>query len=40
MDDLPYKLKLELAMVIHKKMYSNVNYFQGKDRSFIAWIST
>ena len=28
MDELPHKLKLELAMVIHKKMYSTVKFFE------------
>lgn len=27
-------------MVIHLKMYSTVDYFMGKDKSFIAWIVT
>lgn len=39
MEELPHKLKLELAMVIHEKMYSNVNFFQRKEKSFIAWIA-
>jgi hypothetical protein len=39
-EELPHKLKLELAMVIHLKMYSTVDYFMGKDKSFIAWIVT
>ena len=39
-EELPYKLKLELAMVIHLKMYATVDYFMGKDKSFIAWIVT
>jgi hypothetical protein len=40
MEELPYKLKLDLAMTIHTKLYSNLYYFQDKDKSFIAWIST
>lgn len=40
MDELPHKLKLEIAVVIHKKMYSNVSFFHKKDKSFIAWIGT
>lgn len=39
MEELPSKLRLELAMVIHKSMYSNITYFLDKDKSFIAWIS-
>ena len=38
MEELPQKLKLELAMVIHKKMYSTVNFFQDRDKSFVAWL--
>ena len=38
MDELPHKLKVELAMEIHKQMYQIVVFFQGKDKSFIAWI--
>lgn len=40
MEELPHKLRLELAMVIHTKLYSGVLYFHHKDKSFIAWIST
>ena len=39
MQELPHKLKLELAMVIHQKMYSTVAFFQDKDKSFIAWVA-
>jgi hypothetical protein len=27
-------------MVIHQKMYSNVLFFKGKDKSLIAWIGS
>ena len=27
-------------MAIHLKMYANVEFFKGKDKSFIAWIVT
>ena len=40
MEELPHKLRLELAMVIHLQLYADVHFFQGKERSFIAWIST
>jgi hypothetical protein len=40
MEELPHKVKLELAMHIHKKMYSTLSFFQNKDSSFIAWIGT
>jgi hypothetical protein len=39
MDELPHKLKLELAMVIHRRMYSSVNFFMDKEKTFIAWIA-
>lgn len=38
MDELPYKLRVELAMEIHKKIYETVNFFKDKEKSFIAWI--
>ena len=40
MEELPAKLRLELAMAIHKKMYSGIKFFNDKDKNFIAWIST
>jgi hypothetical protein len=40
MEELPAKLRLELAMAIHKKMYSGIKFFKDKDKNFIAWIST
>lgn len=41
MNELPHKLKLELAVVIHKKMYENVKFFKElNDESFIAWIGS
>ena len=27
-------------MVIHERMYNTVDFFKGKERPFIAWIST
>lgn len=39
MDELPHKLKSELAMVIHRQMYSHVSFFQDKDKSLITWVS-
>ena len=39
MEELPHKLKLELAMAMIQKMYSNVEFFQGKEKNFIAWIA-
>ena len=40
MEDLPHRLRLNLAMVIHQKMHSSVKFFQKKEKSFIAWMST
>jgi CRP-like cAMP-binding protein len=40
MEDLPTKFRIELAMAIHKKMYSNLKFFLDKDKSFIAWVGT
>ena len=39
MEELPHKLKLELAMVIHRSMYSTVTFFMDKDKGFIAWVA-
>lgn len=39
MEELPHKLKLELAMIMMKKMYANVAFFQDKEKSFIAWVA-
>ena len=38
MGELPYKLKVDLAMEIHKNIYCTVDFFKDKDKSFIAWI--
>lgn len=40
MEELPHKLKIELGTAIHTKMYSAVAFFQGKEHSFLGWIST
>ena len=40
MEELPAKLRIELAMAIHKRMYSNIKFFQDKDNTFIAWVGT
>lgn len=39
-EELPHILKLELSMAIHIKMYHHIQYFQNKDKSFIAWVVT
>ena len=38
LDELPHKVKVELAMQIHKRMYEALKFFKGKDKSFIAWV--
>jgi len=38
MDELPYKLKVKLAMQIHKDIYIHIKLLWGKPESFIAWI--
>jgi hypothetical protein len=39
MEELPHKLKMELAMVIHRRMYMCVNFLKTKEKTFIAWIA-
>lgn len=36
--ELPYKLRIDLAMEIHKTIYSTIDFFKVKEKSFIAWI--
>ena len=38
MDELPYKLRIELAFEIHKDLYTEIEFFNDKDKSFIAWV--
>ena len=40
MNELPHKHRIELATIIHTKMYSGIHFFKGRDKSFIAWVST
>jgi hypothetical protein len=40
LDELPHKIKLELAMKIHEQMYQDIKFFKNKEKSFIAWIGT
>ena len=40
MDELPHKLKLELAMQIYQKKFFNVKFFDMKEKSFIIWVGT
>jgi hypothetical protein len=40
LDELPHKIKIELAMKIHAQMYSNIKFFKEKDKTFIAWVGT
>lgn len=39
MEELPSKLRVEMALVIHHSMYQSVEFLSEKDRSFIVWIS-
>jgi len=38
LEELPHKVKVELSMQIHKRMYETLKFFQNKDKSFIAWV--
>ena len=38
MNELPYKLKVKLAMQIHKEIYTTIKILKGKGESFIVWI--
>jgi hypothetical protein len=38
MSELPYKLRIDLAMEIHKNIYINIDFFKHRDKSFIAWV--
>jgi len=40
LDELPHKIKIELAMKIHEHMYLSIKFFKDKEKSFIAWIGT
>jgi Ion channel len=40
MDELPHKLKQELAIAIHTKMYASVKFFKSKQKSFVVWVGT
>ncbi|TNV84793.1 hypothetical protein FGO68_gene4315 [Halteria grandinella] len=39
MEELPSKLRVEMALVIHHSMYQSVEFLSDKERSFIIWIS-
>ena len=39
MEELPLSLKMELSMVINRQMYTSVEFFQEKDRTFLTWIA-
>jgi hypothetical protein len=38
MNELPYKMKMELLMAIHSDTYETVTFFKGKNPVFFAWI--
>jgi len=37
-EELPHKLKVQVAMQIHKEIYTHIKLFQGKEEAFIVWI--
>ena len=44
MDELPHKLKLEFAMIVHEQLYQDIKFFKTKEgkskpANFIAWIT-
>jgi hypothetical protein len=39
-EELPNQLRIELALVMHNRLYSGIAFFKGKDKSMIAWLST
>lgn len=38
MEELPYKMKISLAMEIHKNIYHTIEFFKFKEKNFIAWV--
>lgn len=36
--ELPYKLRIDLSMEIHKTIYKVIDFFKEKEKSFIAWV--
>jgi hypothetical protein len=38
MEELPHKLKMELAMAIYAKMFQNVKFFKMKQKAFVIWV--
>ncbi|CDW71411.1 UNKNOWN [Stylonychia lemnae] len=38
MNELPYKLKIELALEIHKDIYREIEFFKKQDKNFIVWV--
>jgi len=38
MNELPYKLRVKLAMEVHRDIYMNISFFHNKPESFIEWI--
>ena len=39
MNELPPKLRLELAMAMNQNWYEKVKFFNEKDKSFLVWIT-
>ena len=40
LDELPHKLRTELAMLIHHQVYSRIYFFKDKETNFLSWVST
>lgn len=40
LENLPYKLRVELTLHIYEQRYKNITFFYGKTPSFISWMCT
>ncbi|CDW86372.1 cation channel family protein [Stylonychia lemnae] len=38
MEELPFKLKIDLALEIHKNIYREIEFFKKQDKNFIVWV--
>ncbi len=38
MQELPYKLRTEVALRIHQEIYVKINIFKSQSQSFIIWV--
>ena len=37
-DELPYKLKVEISLFIYEKTYEKISFLHAKSSTYIAWI--